>query len=74
MMVKSEIDFIITQHNSLIPIEVKFTSSPKIPIAIKRFQEKYPVQQSLIITRDYLANLKEYKFIPVPLLGLIETL
>jgi hypothetical protein len=68
---KSEIDFILSVNDKLIPIEVKFARNIKqnLPLAIKNFEISYPTKRSkkIIITKNYFnVNTKEQIFyIPV---------
>ncbi|MCI0494125.1 ATP-binding protein [candidate division KSB1 bacterium] len=51
---KAEVDFIIDQGKSVIPIEVKYTErKPDITGGLLSFYKKYQPQRILMITKDY---------------------
>jgi predicted AAA+ superfamily ATPase len=68
---KSEVDFIVTQKDVLIPIEVKFQASPKMPVSVTRFMENYSAPKAVVITQDRLACSGAHTFLPVPLLEMV---
>lgn len=69
---KSEIDFVIKKWEKIIPIEVKFRKTPKVPAVLKRFMEKQNSDKGIIITKDSLRIEDNVYFIPVTLLGFID--
>lgn len=72
---KSEIDFIVSKDNKLIPIEVKFRNKIWwIPVAIKNFEENYKniVSKKIIVTKDDFSKSENLYKIPFYLLPLID--
>lgn len=49
----AEVDFVIRRKNSIIPIEVKFSSKPTIGKSLHSFIEKYSPAQAIICTKGY---------------------
>jgi len=54
---KAEVDFVIDNGSSVIPIEVKYTErKPDITGGLLSFYKKYQPQRIIIITKDYFAT------------------
>jgi len=67
---RSEVDFIIDNGRSVIPIEVKYTERiPGITGGLLSFYKKYQPKKMIIITKDYLATEKfeqtEVEYVPI---------
>jgi predicted AAA+ superfamily ATPase len=56
---KQEVDFIFTDKQAIVPLEIKYQSfkTPRVPVNLKAFIKKYNPQKAYIITRDFK---KEY--------------
>lgn len=54
---KAEVDFVIDNGSSVIPIEVKYTErKPGITGGLLSFYKKYQPQRMIIITMDYFST------------------
>jgi hypothetical protein len=70
---KSEIDFVIEKkYNLHTIIEVKYKSKVKIPLAFKKFEEKYNVDKQIIITKETLKFDNNVYYIPACILSFIK--
>jgi len=70
---KAEIDFVIEEkYNSYILIEVKYKNKVSLPIIMKNFDENYPVNKKIIITKDLLLFKENIYYIPATLLSFIN--
>jgi hypothetical protein len=67
----AEIDFLIHQHQLIIPIEVKFRKKVSIPIIFKNFAKQYSISHSIILSQDTINQEQNVYTIPVPLLPFI---
>jgi predicted AAA+ superfamily ATPase len=65
-LAKNEVDFILTEGNRIMPIEVKYTSfkSPKVPLGIRYFQRDYKTDKSIVLTKDYFGRADNAIFLP----------
>ena len=68
---KAEVDFILQENGTLIPIEVKYSEmkTPQISRAFRNFLTQYKPKRALILTKNFWGKLKVdetiIKFIPV---------
>jgi hypothetical protein len=66
---KAEVDFVIEEENEVIPIEVKYSSSPSPGKSFYSFISKFSPPRGYILTKGYFAarkiNNTEVYFIPV---------
>jgi predicted AAA+ superfamily ATPase len=73
---KSEIDFIVSSEEKLIPVEVKFSGKESLfPRAMKQFNLNYcNIAKNIVVTRQHIAYEKENNcyYIPVYLLPFIR--
>ncbi|MBF0450156.1 MAG: ATP-binding protein [Candidatus Magnetomorum sp.] len=68
----AEIDFLIQQHQFIIPIEVKFRKKVSTPVIFKNFSKNYSISHSIILSQDTIKQEQNVYFIPVPLLAFIN--
>lgn len=67
---KQEVDFVYIKKNTILPIEVKYTSfkEPKISSSLKFFIKHYQAKRAFVITKDFFNKAKffssEISFIP----------
>ena len=70
---KAEIDFIVRETGHIVPIEVKFSKKPKVPVkTFSNFRNKYKNKLSIIITKESFLIEKDIIYIPVLLLPFID--
>lgn len=74
---QNEVDFVLSQENKIISIEVKYKKGQKnrISAGVKNFIEKYHSQYNIVVTYDYF-DKKEFHgcqiyFIPAYVFGLL---
>jgi predicted AAA+ superfamily ATPase len=67
---KAEVDFVVNQGNSILPIEVKYSSlqKPKLTRSFRSFLEKYSPKEAWVVNLDLEEELEvketKVKFIP----------
>lgn len=73
---KSEIDFVVRQWNSFIPIEVKYRNkSGNMPVAINNFEANYAnISKKILITKDELSFEQNNYKLPFYLLPFVNAL
>jgi predicted AAA+ superfamily ATPase len=62
---EAEVDFIAETVNSLIPIEVKFRTSPKNLKGVAYFMKRFKTGTALVITKDVLKYEDGILFLPL---------
>lgn len=66
---KAEVDFVLQKERKIIPVEVKYTSSPSLGKSFYSFIEKFSPEKGFVLTKDFLGVKKikscEINFIPV---------
>jgi len=72
---KSEIDFIVESDSRLIPVEVKFTNSPRsLPLAMRNFSKNYEnVARNIVVTKNQMSG-DGFHAIPAYLLPFVTAL
>ncbi len=70
----AEIDFIVNNHYSIIPIEVKFKSynNPKRIRSLTGFCERENISLSYVVNKDLSYNYEETFYVPGSLTGLLN--
>ena len=67
---KTEVDFVLTNKENIIPIEVKYQSfkAPKVSSGLKAFIDNYKPKKAFCLTKDFTADVDyhncEIKFLP----------
>ena len=66
---KAEVDFVVQKEKEIIPVEVKYSSTPKIGKSFFSFLKKFSPHRGYIFTKDFLCQKKINKttiyFVPV---------